>query len=110
MHKMETYKNFKPTISLTSDTVGIASQIRCRCNQCHHQWETNRDKIVVKAGNEKKLLGNSAYALNVQFCLALQQTGGARVEADIIASSLDLPHGFTLRGSTMKKLKTKLEF
>ena len=59
----------------------------------------------MKAGNEKYPLRNSAYALNVQFCLALQQTGGARVEADIIASSLNLPHGSTLRSSTMKKVE-----
>ena len=62
----------------------------------------------MRGGNRKNPSRNSAYALNVQFCLGLQQIGGARVEADIIASSLNLPHGNALRSSTMKQIEDEV--
>ena len=51
---------------------------------------------------------NASYAMNVQYCLALQQIGGARAEADIVASFLNLPHGATMQNVTMKRVEDQL--
>ena len=77
------------TLILTDDTVGIATKIDCRCDN-QHLWSTNR---VTVNWQEKQARKNSnvSFAINNQFCMAMQLIGGARIEADIVLLYLNLP-------------------
>ena len=94
-------------VKLTSKTAGIASQVSCTCASCAHQFNTKRE--VINWG-EKKTRKNSnvSFATNVLFCMALQQIGGGRIEADILTSFLNLPNGSSMAASTMMKIENKL--
>ena len=51
---------------------------------------------------------DATYAMNVQYCLALQQIGGARAEADVVTIFKNLPYGATMQHATTKKVEDQL--
>ena len=65
-------KDCKPSpIIITADTWGIASVLCYQCQNCSHQCKTKQEKFKWKVKNMKKG-PNASYAMNVQYCLALQ--------------------------------------
>ena len=84
-----------PPIIITANTCGIASEVCYQCQNCAHQWKTKQETFNWKGKNVRKG-SNASYVMNVQYCLVLQQIGGARAEAGVVSNFLNLPYGTTM--------------
>ena len=102
-HRINRFHKYT-AIKLTVDTVGIATELKCSCNN-EHFFVTKRKQIKWQDKTRKN--AGVKFASNVLFCLALQLIGGARSEADTILSYLNHPHGSSIK-NRMLTVENKL--
>ena len=95
-------------VTVTEKTVGIATELTCRCNCCDqiifqtHQPKSSLENKITKRDS------NESYQLNCLLVLGFQLLGGGCLSADIILSFLNLPHGSSMKSSKFHRIESKL--
>ena len=95
-------------VTVTEKTVGIATELTCRCNSCDrvifqtHQLKSSLENKITKRDS------NKSYQLNCLLVLGFQLLGGGCLSVDIILSFLNLPHGSSMKSSKFHRIESKL--
>lgn len=92
-------------VSVTQNTVGIATTVFCKCESHGTLFQTQRDETKLCKGTHKKV---EDYAMNIGLTLAVQSFGGGGSEADRIISFLQLQHAPSFGSISFHHIETTL--
>ena len=98
----------KPHLTISEETVGIATTIKCSCSGNHNLFQTHREEVFWKEKPRKK--SNENFSLNLLLVMALQQMGGSGTEADTLLTFLALLHDSSFKSTKFHRLDDKIGY
>ena len=100
-------QHMKSDLSLHENTVGLATDLECFCSRCDLLFEIKSQRTCFKPANNR-ICPNESYQLNCLFVFALQLVGGGCIDAHILLSFLNLPHGKSMESGKFNCIEQKL--
>ena len=101
-------RKFTTNITLEEKTVGLATEVKCRCKTCDDNLVFSTKCQRTKFLTHTSQTTTESFLLNCTFVLALQLLGGGGIDAEILFGFLNIPNAPSMRSKKFHRIEQKL--
>ena len=102
------FRQVASNITLEEKTVGLATQVKCRCKTCDDNLVFSTKCQRTKFLSQTSQTPTESFLLNCTFVLALQLLGGGGIDAEILFGFLNIPNAPSMRSKRFHRIEQKL--